>query len=307
MSGDNFSDRASRAREVLEDLTNRSSRRKFSLITDGVRLKSVDRYGENVGSEQSYNVSQENVAPLCTSEQTEIKEPEFVDDSVELVKYCASRDSCTSSASIVTSSGLCKKGNDNEVVVLASDDTTSKLKVQGFAVHVGPNVDRDHRVGSLPTSNCDLVEWSNLPESQESISFGFTRCTTLKSSDYANLDKGADLLKACSCSFCLKAAYMWSDLHDQDIKGRITEANILVNKFFKRNQSEVQDQVKSNKSLRTESDLKSQWRSLFHHMDGVFGHESSQLVKANFVVLRDLRENCKMNVERATGMPSDKT
>ncbi|KAJ8769609.1 hypothetical protein K2173_005212 [Erythroxylum novogranatense] len=138
---------------------------------------------------------------MVKTEQTEIKELEFVDDSVELLKDCASRDSCTSSASIATNSGPCKKGND-DVVALASDYTTSNLKVQGFAIHVGPNVDKDHNVGSLPTGNCDSVEWSKL--TQESISFGFTRCTTLKSGDYANVDMGANLLKACSCSLCLK-------------------------------------------------------------------------------------------------------
>ncbi|KAJ8765512.1 hypothetical protein K2173_014634 [Erythroxylum novogranatense] len=346
MSGDNFSIGVPKTRGVLEDLTNRPVRRKFSLISDGLGHKSGDGHGENVGKEtedsrfpkqvcvdlmkekcktklgvdignlekkQHCKVSHEKILSLDSRDQIEIKESELVCDSLELVKGCASRDSCASSGSIATSSGQSKKRSDEEVG-LTSDATTSNLIRQWFTtVHSGPGDLKDHSVVNLATSNCDSVEWSKLPESQESISFGFTRCTTLKSDDYANPSKGADLLKACSCSCCLKAAYMWSDLHYQDIKGRIAvlrksqkEASIMINKFSKGKQSDAQGQGKSRKSVKLESDLTDQWRSLFHYMDGIFGHESNQL-EAKFVSLRDLRETCKTDLERITGLPSDKT
>ncbi|KAF9681899.1 hypothetical protein SADUNF_Sadunf05G0051100 [Salix dunnii] len=68
---------------------------------------------------------------------------------------------------------------------------------------------------------------------------------------------GVDMLKACSCSFCLKG-----------------------------------------------SELTDQWRSLFRHMEDMLAIESSQL-QAGYLTLKDLKDNCKMDLEMITRMPSD--
>ncbi|KAJ4715690.1 DNA-directed RNA polymerase subunit beta [Melia azedarach] len=152
---------------------------------------------------------------------------------------------------------------------------------------------------------------ARLPNSQGSRSFELERCSGLKVDGCVNLNAGADMLKDCSCSFCLKAAYIWTDLHYQDIKGRISalkksqkDASFLVQKYGRGKEADMSGMGNTNQSSKLESDLMSQWRSLFLHMEDIFGQESSQL-QASFVTLKDLRENCKTDLERTTGMPSD--
>ena len=56
------------------------------------------------------------------------------------------------------------------------------------------------------------------------------------------------------------------------------EAKILVQKSGRGKQTDIHSQGKANKSSKLESDLTSQWRSLFLNMDDIFVHESNQLV-----------------------------
>ncbi|XP_022740057.1 uncharacterized protein LOC111292107 [Durio zibethinus] len=176
------------------------------------------------------------------------------------------------------------------------------------------NEGMDLGVGRLASSKGGCIEWSKLPKasSQSSRSFELERCVGLKNDGCENLNASVDMLKACSCSFCLKAAYIWSDLHYQDIKGRIAvlkksqkEASILVQKSGRGKQTDIHSQGNFNKSSKLESDLMSQWRSLFLNMEDIFVHESNRL-QAGYTALKDLRENCKMDLERITGMPSEK-
>ncbi|XP_065859029.1 uncharacterized protein [Euphorbia lathyris] len=213
----------------------------------------------------------------------------------------ASRDSWESIGSMLECSWYGKKDCDEQGRRLSSD-----VKQKSPAINVSTSVEKDLGVGRLANGLFRSVESSMLPKS-----FELDRCTTLKGDDHgcANFSAGgADLLKACNCSFCIKAAYIWSDLHYQDIRGRLgvlkksqKQASILANKT----QSEIHTLRNSNNSSDLESNLAAQWQSLFHHMEETFVHESNQL-QPGFVALKDLREQCKTDLERTTGMPYNK-
>ncbi|KAF3946159.1 hypothetical protein CMV_027541 [Castanea mollissima] len=225
-----------------------------------------------------------------------------------------SRDSCVSSISAPTCSGLSKKnscgvgGNcQDEEVRLSSSVTESNAVCEGLVTHVCKDNEKDQHGGRLASSNYGSVEWSRLPKSHE-----LERCTSAKGDGCANLNAGTDVLKGCSCSFCLKAAHMWSDLHYQDIKGRIAvlkksqkEASILVQNSCRGKEVDIHGQGNCNKVTKLDPDLTGQWKSLFLHMENIFVNESNQL-QSSYVTLKDLRENCKMDLEMINGMASDK-
>uniref|UniRef100_A0A9I9CSJ9 Uncharacterized protein n=1 Tax=Cucumis melo TaxID=3656 RepID=A0A9I9CSJ9_CUCME len=172
------------------------------------------------------------------------------------------------------------------------------------------NDEKDIGVGIIGSSNHDSSEWSRMPISEGSKSLGLDRCSGLKTNNCANADMYDDLLKTCSCSFCLKASYIWSDLHYQDIKGRISalkksqkDASILAQKSSK--EKETYHGQGNSSSSKLELDLCGQWMSLFRHMEDTFAHEGNQL-QNSFVTLKDLREECKMNLEMLNAMPMEK-
>ncbi|CAK9320604.1 unnamed protein product [Citrullus colocynthis] len=172
------------------------------------------------------------------------------------------------------------------------------------------NDEKDIGIGRIGPSNHDSSECSRLPISEGSKSLALERCSGLKTDSCANLDMYGDLLKTCSCSFCLKASYIWSDLHYQDIKGRISalkksqkDASILAQKSSKEKET-YHDQGNSSNS-KLEFDLCGQWMSLFRHMEDTFAHEGNQL-QSSFVTLKDLRAECKMNLEMLNAMPMEK-
>ncbi|CDY18686.1 BnaA09g07090D [Brassica napus] len=106
-----------------------------------------------------------------------------------------------------------------------------------------------------------------------------------------------DELRSCSCSFCLKAAYIWSDLNYQDIKGRLS--------VLKKSQKETSSLIQRNSKEEptdVEFDVMGQWTSLFLNMNDILAREGSRL-QDSFVAMKELRENCKIDLERATKPP----
>ncbi|KAL2906016.1 ATP-dependent 6-phosphofructokinase [Bienertia sinuspersici] len=155
---------------------------------------------------------------------------------------------------------------------------------------------RNVGVDCSTTSKSELDVSSRLIKFAEMKGFGLERCTALKG------DGG------CSSG---AAAYIWSDLHYQDVKGRISVleksekgASDLAQKYNVGNEMGSHAQENVNDVEQLESDLMNKWRSLFHHMEDIFANEGSQL-KDHFLALKDLREDFKMNVETITGMPVD--
>ncbi|PWA98133.1 hypothetical protein CTI12_AA004270 [Artemisia annua] len=133
----------------------------------------------------------------------------------------------------------------------------------------------EYCIDDLGLGKDEFLDGSRLPESQESRC-GFEKCVGQKGDGVSSMCM--DMIKECPCSFCIKAAYLWSDLLYQDTKGRIAaikksqkEAALLVHQSSR---NAVRD-FSSN----LESDLTGRWKSLFLHMEDIFVLESSQLVQ----------------------------
>ncbi|KAM0971263.1 hypothetical protein ACFX13_019478 [Malus domestica] len=232
-------------------------------------------------------------------------------------------DNCSSIASISKCSGMSKKdccGGGGKCQYdkpgHISEVNQSGPLYEGLVTVVRGNNEKDLGGGKVATTKYDSNEWSRLPRSQScSKSHEFKkleRCTTLKGGGSADLNVGDDLLKDCSCSFCLKAAHILSDLQYQDIKGRIAalkrskkEASVLVEKSVRGKEINTKGQLHPNKASKSEYDLSSQWRSLFLNMKDVLVHESNHLEDC-YVALKNLRDNCKTELEITSGMPSEK-
>ncbi|MBA0589319.1 hypothetical protein Gorai_018073, partial [Gossypium raimondii] len=215
MSGDNFTDGIPKFRSILGDITNRSVKRGFSSISDNV--------GFNSKEEASYRFTKQ----VCLREENPIQEnpkpPQFEPNP--------NTSSTCSGETDTSKEGLVPVNEKVSEVIERFDlsDSDDRLdqgegitQARGTLNDSCRNDSRDLGVGRLASSEGGCVEWLRLPKSssQGFRSFELERCVGLKN-DGSNLNAGADMLKACSCSFCLKAAYIWSDLHYQDTKGRI--------------------------------------------------------------------------------------
>uniref|UniRef100_A0A1D1YNH3 Uncharacterized protein n=1 Tax=Anthurium amnicola TaxID=1678845 RepID=A0A1D1YNH3_9ARAE len=118
--------------------------------------------------------------------------------------------------------------------------------------------------------------------------------------------------KACSCTLCLKAAYLWMDLLYEDYKGRVSEINksrrdsrfiagrISTHDFIGRSVADHE------KFMGLESDLLQRWRTLFLHTENVLTCESTRL-QSSLLKLKELRESCKRDAEMISRAPSTKS
>ncbi|EXB53879.1 hypothetical protein L484_001966 [Morus notabilis] len=314
-----------RTRPALGDLTNRPIKRGFSALLGDPGVKSGDGYVKNVGgdnadsqfakqvrlgvekflreqgltltkdkqpcgSSSTYtetDASQENTESLVSNMRREFKKPEVLDGGIHksVVEVGdVSRDSSFSSVSMAAS----KEMQNKDCVVLdsegrrASDATQSNL-LQGPIVTVFKD-NEGLSVGKPVSTECGSFEWSKFPK-QGPISHELGRCATLQGDGCSNASVGDDFINACSCSFCLKAAHIWSDLQYQDIKGRIAalkkskkEAHTLAQKSCREKETDTHNQGDPINSSNLESDLTGHWKSLFCHMEDIFVRENSQLV-----------------------------
>ncbi|PKI61198.1 uncharacterized protein LOC116200674 isoform X2 [Punica granatum] len=339
MSGDSYS---SKGRNVLGDVTNRPLKRGSSVILDDADSKSRDVKGMSRAVEDG---DSEFANRVCSGVENLLREKLMGKDrevGVEkIVSFLKGRgdldvsstrcraqmtqDDPPPSVSEPTHSpeGLDTSMLDN--VVPVGDDECREERVTPVASLVTENLvpggsvadasreaDKDLRAGKLASNKFGSTEWSRLPVNSQGGSFELERCKLLKDSDARNVCQGNDPLSGCSCSFCLKAAYIWSDLHYQDIKGRIAalrksqkEASALVHKFGKGKDIDAIVSRNTSKPSELESNLFNQWKSLFLHMEGVLSHEGNQL-QTNYIALKDLRENCKMDLEAINRMPLNK-
>ncbi|KAI4345225.1 hypothetical protein L6164_012367 [Bauhinia variegata] len=221
----------------------------------------------------------------------------------------AARDSCISSASTPTCSrslteisfGYGEKGSYHED--RHTCDSAARAFNEGLLNPACENDDRDLFVDKSAASKLGAIEGTAISSSEDYKFPGLERCVGLKGDGGANSMASGDLLKACSCSLCSKAAYIWSDLHYQDIKGRLAalkksqkEASSLIQKFNGEKQALIHDKGNSNESSKLELYLTNHWRSLFGHMENTLAQESSQL-ESSFHTLKDLRESCKNDLE----------
>ncbi|KAL0381614.1 UNVERIFIED_CONTAM: hypothetical protein Sangu_0225700, partial [Sesamum angustifolium] len=139
----------------------------------------------------------------------------------------------------------------------------------------------DHNANNLVLSHCDSIDCTALPELQETREFGVEGSTELKKgNECAYVSVGTSSLRACSCSFCTKAAYIWLDLNYQDIKARVSateksrkEASMLAQKSIRSKVIEKNGAESFTRVSKLESNLMYQWRSLFQHMSGIWEEE----------------------------------
>ncbi|KAJ8428451.1 hypothetical protein Cgig2_024112 [Carnegiea gigantea] len=198
----------------------------------------------------------------------------------------------------------CQSGNVRALSDVLENDSIQHDLAAEDAKDDGKTICVDY----LPYSRSESVVSSRLTESTQSFKLG--KCTALNGDESYNSAAGLDLLKSCICSFCTKAAYIWSDLHYQDVKGRISllmksqkEASHLAQRYSCDNAMSKHGIQNSGESTHMEIDLMNQWKSLFLHMENVFVEESNQL-QTNFLALKDLKDDFKMNLESMNGMPS---
>ncbi|CAN6206510.1 unnamed protein product [Urochloa humidicola] len=109
--------------------------------------------------------------------------------------------------------------------------------------------------------------------------------------------------KSCACSFCRKAALLFMDLHCQDARSRLSVLKKSI-KFARSLEAKSKGNgysanvagYNSKRAVEMEFELSQQRISLFLYTENALVRESTQLHSA-FVKLKELRENCKTDVE----------
>ncbi|KAL3637388.1 hypothetical protein CASFOL_018556 [Castilleja foliolosa] len=175
---------------------------------------------------------------------------------------------------------------------------------------LGGSQSDDHNADNLVLSQCGSIGCTILPESQESTVIDVEKSVETKNVNGCTAVTNS--VKACSCSFCTKAGYIWLDLNYQDIKARVSamkksqkEASIVAERIMRGKGIGKHGVERLSGVSGLESDLMYQWRSLFQHMVGVTEQESNQL-EARLLQLNDLRDKCKMDLELIGATRSEK-
>ncbi|KAI7732624.1 hypothetical protein M8C21_032848 [Ambrosia artemisiifolia] len=179
------------------------------------------------------------------------------------------------------------------MVEAEGDGTTDSIVVPQVGLKLNTMVGND--LGVDDGNAVSLLDGSGVLQSQESRC-GFQRCVGQKGDKSSSACM--DMIKTCTCSFCRKAACLWSDIYSQDIKGRINaikksqkQASILVDR------NSMNGSRNFGKVPNSESDLTGRWKSLFLHMENVFVHEGTQL-ETSLSTLKNLVDDCKTNSEK---------
>lgn len=109
--------------------------------------------------------------------------------------------------------------------------------------------------------------------------------------------------KSCACSFCCKAAFMWTDLHYQDARSRLSVLKKSIRFARSLEAKSKGNEYATNvagyapkRAIEMEFELSQQQRSLLLYTENALVRESTQLHSA-FVKLNELRENCKTQLE----------
>ncbi|XP_013711115.2 uncharacterized protein LOC106415049 isoform X1 [Brassica napus] len=290
MTGDSCSLVSKETRLPLCDMTIVPSKRGLSSILSDFLLKSGDDSGKTFAREGSGVKFSKR---LCL----------VVDD---LVKE-STRSTDTNDGSLVVdadSENLKESQGETNAVdgIRVGDDAVVELS-QRECDNKGSNV-ADFASQTDAVTGEDLKETlygSSNRESDDRLAMVATEGTgvlPVDSMGIVNHDVEADdELRSCSCSFCLKAAYIWSDLNYQDIKGRLS--------VLKKSQKETSSLIQRNSKEEptdVEFDVMGQWTSLFLNMNDILAREGSRL-QDSFVAMKELRENCKIDLERATKPP----
>ncbi|XP_077224661.1 uncharacterized protein LOC143857976 [Tasmannia lanceolata] len=293
------------------------------------------------GSESLHN----NVALDVPRNPDEIKElSTLLDDDLHFIRGHTmmhgivdgdgSKDSCVSSISVPKQ---CNKvgmditridGDINDTLVIGAHGYNDEGECEAGHGQFFPSIDsslhfmdsQESKVGgSENLTDASLNKSSFIGQSRTSGSQGcklfnlekdVEENVTLNGEGEFNTNDSLDMDKACSCSFCLKAAYLWSDLHYQDTHGRLAaleksrkKVKLLVGRSYNNDSIGTIASENTKKSTKLEFDLMHQWRSLFLHTDDALAHEKSQL-QSNLHSLKELRGIYKKDLEMIEGASS---
>ncbi|CAN8251561.1 unnamed protein product [Cochlearia groenlandica] len=320
MTGDSFNSVLKGTRLALSDMTNVPSKRGISSILSDLLLKSGDDSGKPVAQREGSGVKfskrlclvvddlvkentrtgdtndgsssddKHSLADFENFDLADVKESQGETNAVDIgVRHSKGDD-----AMVELSQRECEKDSNMTDILSQTDDV--KAEDVAMTVFSSSNSESDEMMAT---------EVMGLMPNSRTIK-PLNRCSAV--GNIVNHNMGADdELNSCSCSFCLKAAYIWSDLHYQDIKGRLSvlkksqkEASSLIQRNGKEKPSYIHGFVNSTN---VECDPMGQWTSLFLNMEGILARESSHL--NSFVAMKELRENCKFDLERSTKTPQN--
>ncbi|KAF3512852.1 hypothetical protein F2Q69_00004750 [Brassica cretica] len=313
MTGDSCSLVSKETRLPLCDMTNVPSKRGISSILGDFLLKSGDDAGKTVAREGSGVKFSKRLCLVVDDLVKESTRTSDTNDGSSSDGKISFGDSPADSENFDLKESQGETNAVDTAVELTQRECDKDSNVDDFSSQTDPVAGEDLTMTVFSNSNCEsdnrlatvAAEGTGLLASSETIKpFNMSRCSAVDN----NMDAD-DELKSCSCSFCLKAAYIWSDLHYQDIKGRLSvlkksqkEASSLIRRNSKGRATDVYGSENSNNSTNVEFDVMGQWTSLFLNMEGILARESSHL-QDSFVTMKELRENCKIDLERATKTP----
>ncbi|KAL0789121.1 hypothetical protein Bca101_005367 [Brassica carinata] len=287
MTGDSCSLVSKETRLPLCDMTNVPSKRGISSIPGDFLLKSGDDAGKTVAREGSGVKFSKRLCLVVDDLVKESTRTSDTNDGSSSDGKISFGDSPADSENFDLKESQGETNAVDTAVELTQRECDKDSNVADFSSQTDPVAGEDLTMTVSSSSNCESDD----------------RCSAVDN----NMDAD-DELKSCSCSFCLKAAYIWSDLHYQDIKGRLSvlkksqkEASSLIRRNGKGRATDVYGSENSNNSTNVEFDVMGQWTSLFLNMEGILARESSHL--DSFVTMKELRENCKIDLERATKTP----
>ncbi|CAN6239409.1 unnamed protein product [Urochloa humidicola] len=153
----------------------------------------------------------------------------------------------------------------------------------------------------------DIVGSSGNQKPQSSLDFATVGDMLNSSVQHASMRTGgleAVTTKSCACSFCLKAAFMFADLLYQDTRSRlsVSKKSIKLARSLEAKKSKGNEYASnvagfdSERVVGMEFELFQQQRSLFLYTENALVRESTQL-NSSFVRVKELRENCKTDLE----------
>ncbi|CAH8270640.1 unnamed protein product [Arabidopsis lyrata] len=322
MTEDSNKTMSEKTRPVLGDLTNLPSKRGISSILGDL----LDESGKTIVHEVSRekfskrlclvvdDLVKENARPLDTIERSSSFDQNTSGDSVDKEESEEYHDAVMEFSS---GDGKPLKESKSVQIYFEPGDRDGARELNAAANANQTNVTGEGLALSLLPSNTEsrnlLKTGKELSNCQNLRSFEMSRCSNVNSKEHVNLNTGDDLLKSCCCSFCLHASYMWLDLSYQDTKGRLSamkKSHKAASNLIQRNAKEISTDFhvteNSVSSAKQESKLMAQWRSLFLSMGDILAQENSHL-QNSFVRMKKLREDCRMDVERAMKSPKHNT
>ncbi|MED6181450.1 hypothetical protein PIB30_019346 [Stylosanthes scabra] len=328
---ENFSDTVLNfnTRPALSDVTNRPSKRPFSSISaDSPRKTTSDgdshfakkKFHHQLGANFTTHFNHDE--PLQFQEKGNKPKPSLslpfcgaISDA-SLRSFSSQRsdpptNNLPEEQTFFTGAGVTSLGFGEDVPDRNPSGVPEGIPItEGLSNRIIQNAHTEVSVDKLASSKSIVVEPPMISASHD---FGFLgRCSALKGASGANSSvDSVDLLKQCTCSFCSKAAYIWSDLHYQDVKGRLgalkksqKEASSTLQRFSDLKEKLVHDPQSTTESSKLELILMEQWKSLFVHMGNTFAQETKQL-ESKFEELRDLRESCRSSLDSTDNSNSD--